>query len=1131
MKILIDTGAQYSFINEKCLKFFNQYKFSDIGHQKFFMADGLTYFIVTGIIHLNINIGDIITSIPAFITKKLCTNLILGMDYLTKYDLDIQPKKKSILFKFDSQQIVIPINTETTLVDFPVKLSRSIKILPKSEQQIPVNVNISTAILSFRPSFNFIQKTSIYSPHASLNIKNYSTLLTVINPSNCPRYLRKGIIIGIATYNNPQSYSVANNENSIISNSFNSSSQKINTITIPPPLPTIQQTISNLLLHIVEQIQHDSIQSLLFKFQSTFDTSKYTVAQTKLSHVIETYPHTPPVSKCYPSNPTSIAEMRLIINKLLEAGLIRKSQSSYAAPALLVKKKDQTWRLVIDYKKLNSVTIKDNYPLPNMEVTLQTLDAGYRYFTKFDLKSGFWQFPIDEKDRYKTAFITPFGLFEWLVLPQGLRNSPPRHIITSTTVSPLPEKIKSIISLPEPRSLSEANRFIGALSWYRKFIFNFSSVAAPIHAITNLTKSNRHKFKWGPEQSKSFRELKQLLTSTPLFLNFPDDTQPVLLSTDASKVGLGGVLYQEINNVKKVLYYHSELLSPAQTRYHPIELEALAIFKCITRMKSFLLGRNIIIYTDNCPLCHMMQKKISNKHVDKISLLLQEFNIQQIIHVQGKYNCLPDYLSRHPIPSDDELLDYDYGLGFTKDKSSSSVQLIGAVVTRSKAKLMSRNIDSPPFSSQQQNSLNFSSLSSHDFNKLRDVNEHFDIIKLKEHQQNDSQIQKVIDDLKQRPNISFEYQNGILYKLLSYIREKIKRKLIYVPNSMLNALLFSYHDNPLVGGHFGVRRTLEKIRQQFWWPNMKNFIINYIKSCVVCQAYNVSRQKRPGFLQPITPPDGPNQLVGIDFCGPFPTTPQDNRYVLCLTDYYTKFITAIALPVCSASVTANAIFKEFICRYGVPKAIISDQGTSFKNQLMHSLSKLLGYHHIFCTPYHPQSNGQVERFNATFVTQLAKLTDAELNNWDEYLCSIVFAYNTGIHSTTNMSPFELTFGRKANLPIDHPPTSFIFPHPNDYFQQLVRNLELYRVTVKQNILKQQQQSKTRYDRHRKNPEYNIGTTVLIRNFTNRSKLDPRFSINTKIIIRKQHPIYWVEDINTKSVSQIHVNDLRPLMNN
>ncbi|CAF3474137.1 unnamed protein product, partial [Rotaria sp. Silwood2] len=235
-------------------------------------------------------------------------------------------------------------------------------------------------------------------------------------------------------------------------------------------------------------------------------------------------------------------------------------------------------------------------------------------------------------------------------------------------------------------------------------------------------KSHRYKFKWGPEQSKSFNDLKQLLTSSPLLLNFPDDTQPVLLSTDASKVGTGGVLYQKINNVKKILYYHSELLSSSsssQKRYHPIELEAIAIFKCINRMKSFLLGQNIIIYTDNCPICHLMDKHIDNNTV------------------KGKYNCLPDYLSRHPISYDDGLLDSEYGLGFTEDKSS--IQLPGAVVTRSQSKATSANVTSPSSTQTPSASSSFpSAVSTH----LSYLNQYFDLTKLKEHQNNDIQIQK-----------------------------------------------------------------------------------------------------------------------------------------------------------------------------------------------------------------------------------------------------------------------------------------------------------------------------------------------------------------------------------------------------
>ena len=219
-------------------------------------------------------------------------------------------------------------------------------------------------------------------------------------------------------------------------------------------------------------------------------------------------------------------------------------------------------------------------------------------------------------------------------------------------------------------------------------------------------------------------------------------------------------------------------------------------------------------------------------------------------------------------------------------------------------------------------------------------------------------------------------------------------------------------------------------------------MIDYVKSCVVCQAYNIDRQKRPGHLFPTAIPEGPNQLIGIDFCGPFPISPQENRYVLCLTDYFTKFVVAAALPTCSVSDTALAIFKDIICQFGVPQCIPTDQGTSFKNNLMSFSSKLIGFHHILCTLYHHISNEQVERFNGTFIAQLAKLTDKELNNWDDYLYPIVFAYNTGIHSTTKITPFELTFGRRAN-PTDHPPITFTFSQPHDYFHRFVRQLKYY----------------------------------------------------------------------------------------
>ena len=241
------------------------------------------------------------------------------------------------------------------------------------------------------------------------------------------------------------------------------------------------------------------------------------------------------------------------------------------APAFLVRKKDDTYRFVVDYKRLNLITIKDSSPLPNMEDTLRKLGHGYKFFSKLDLKSGFYQIPIRKADQAKTGFITPFGLFQFNVLPMGLKNSPPTfqkvmsntlqacrqfalvylddiivfsksyeehlshlrqvfmalseknfvlnppkcelvvseinylgHTISEKLITPMKEKIDAILAFKEPKTLPQANKFLGALSWYRKFFPKFATVAAPIHAVTNLTKPHRNKFNWKSPSITSF---------------------------------------------------------------------------------------------------------------------------------------------------------------------------------------------------------------------------------------------------------------------------------------------------------------------------------------------------------------------------------------------------------------------------------------------------------------------------------------------------------------------------------------------------------------------------------------------------------------------------------------------------
>ena len=251
--------------------------------------------------------------------------------------------------------------------------------------------------------------------------------------------------------------------------------------------------------------------------------------------------------------------------------------------------------------------------------------------------------------------------------------------------------------------------------------------------------------------------------------------------------------------------------------------------------------------------------------------------------------------------------------------------------------------------------------------------------------------------------------------------------------------------------------------------------------------------------------------------------------MLVITDYFTRHITAIALPNCTAETTAQVLFNEYFCKYGVPTVVLSDQGSHFRNQLMTNIQRLIGYNHIYSTPYHPQTNGIVERFNSTFVPQISKLQDTEDNNWDEYLQAVVFAYTTGNHKTTKYSPYELLYGRLPRLPIHARPSYFSFTRPCDYFEQLRKTLRIYHESAKHHITLQQQLNKRSYDHNRKDSQYQIGDKVRTRIYGSRGKLDPRFSSIPKVITQVYHPVYVVHDEDSHVMSRVHVADLRPIL--
>ncbi|CAF1570867.1 unnamed protein product, partial [Didymodactylos carnosus] len=399
----------------------------------------------------------------------------------------------------------------------------------------------------------------------------------------------------------------------------------------------------------------------------------------------------------------------------------------------------------------------------------------------------------------------------------------------------------------------------------------------------------------------------------------------------------------------------------------------------------------------------------------------------------------------------------------------------------------------------------------------------FSIARIQYEQQNDIVLQRKIKEVKNVPKShAYDIKDDLFYKLLP--RGGTKIKLLYIPLTMIEEILSAHHDHPL-SGHFGVERTWENLRNKYYWPNMKQSVSNYIKSCPECSRFNIDRHKPSGLLQPIEPPAEIFQVLEIDWWISLSKSLDGNKYVLVITDRLSGYVFAKASPTNKAQDTARILLTEVILVHEARDKVISDQGSHFNNELLQAITSLIGCKHVFSTPYHPQTNGQTERWNATLATQIAKYCNENQDNWDTYLPSIVFAYNHGIHNSSGFIPYQLAFGRKARSPFDAPHTSFTFKKPHDYWSEVCQYKNIVIKQAKLNILRHQQVTKQRYDSNRQDQDYKINDLVWMKVLVGRSKLDERYTGPVRVIQVLGLLTYLVQDDELQQF-QVHSNNIK-----
>lgn len=354
---------------------------------------------------------------------------------------------------------------------------------------------------------------------------------------------------------------------------------------------------------------------------------------------------------------------------------------------------------------------------------------------------------------------------------------------------------------------------------------------------------------------------------------------------------------------------------------------------------------------------------------------------------------------------------------------------------------------------------------------------------------------------------------------------------IVLPKIVRSNALRTFHDDT-TAGHLGADKTHARIITKYCWPNVKEEVKAYVKSCKLCQSRKPLGGKRVGLLKPILV-DGPFELVGMDFLGPFPVSNKGNTFVITAIDYFTKYAIIKAIPASNAGAVAEFFLKEIVYKHGAPKKILTDRGLPFLADLPESLFHGMGTQHVKTTAFKPSTNGLVERVQATLTTMISMYVDEEHSDWDNHLDALAFAYNTASQSTTRESPFYLIHGREAVHPgeagINISPARFDGTH--DYLVNLEAKLRNARIKVKRNLDEAARKTKERVDQHRQEKTYALHAQVLVHKPVREpgmaTKLFHCYAGPYKILQVLNDLNYKVQEEGEDRVEIVHISKMKP----
>lgn len=753
------------------------------------------------------------------------------------------------------------------------------------------------------------------------------------------------------------------------------------------------------------------ISALLAEFASVFAEPEGLPPTRQYDHHIPLIPGARPVSmRPYRVAPELKTEIERQVKELLRQGVITHSSSPFASHVLLVKKIDKAmgqdpsipplWRLVIDYRHLNALTVKGKYPLPVIDELLDEL-SGATWFSKLDLRAGYHQIRLAPGEEPKTAFQTHSGHYEFKVMAFGLSGAPAtfQHAMNAS-LEPVLRKFALVffddilIYSPDFESHVQHVRTVLEIlkrdQWQAKMskcefaqrriaylghVISADGVStdqSKIEAIRTwsvpttlkelrgfLSLSGYYRkfikryaiisqpltallkkgtlFVWTEAAEIAFQTLKTALMTAPV-LALPDYTVQFVVETDACDSGIGAVLSQKGHP----LAFVSRALGPRNKGLSVYEKEYLAILLAVQQWRSYLQLGEFVIRTDHKSLVHLTDQRLHTDWQQKV--LTKMMGLQfRVVYKKGILNGAADALSRRP-HVDSELYNVSQVQPVWLDQVVASY--------------------------------------ANDTSALE-------------------KIQKLAVDPASVPR----------YTLSTGVLRYDNRILVGRDSATQRQIIAAFHDSP-IGGHSGFPVTYRRLASLFKWTGMKMAVKEFVQSCRVCQQAKPERNLPPGLLQPLPIPSGPWDMATMDFIDGLPQSKQFNC-ILVVVDKLSKYAHFIPLAHAYTASKVAELFVDTIYRlHGMPKILVSDRDPVFTSKFWRCVFQATGTQLRMSTAYHPETDGQTERVNQSIECFMRCFISSHPKKWSQWLGLCEFWYNTNWHSSLGKSPFEVIYGRQ-----------------------------------------------------------------------------------------------------------------------